>query len=57
MLENPILFQVHFMLYLNAKNYGFEVVNKYARYTAFTQGLQFIDGILYESNGRYGEST
>ncbi|WP_448139404.1 glutaminyl-peptide cyclotransferase [Sphingobacterium siyangense] len=42
----------------NAKNYGFEVVNKYPHdTTAFTQGLQFADGILYESNGRYGESN
>ncbi|MCW8312469.1 glutaminyl-peptide cyclotransferase [Sphingobacterium thalpophilum] len=41
-----------------AKNYGFEVVNKYPHdTTAFTQGLQFADGVLYESNGRYGESN
>ncbi len=42
----------------SAKNYGFEVVNKYPHdTTAFTQGLQFADGVLYESNGRYGESN
>lgn len=41
-----------------AKNYGFEVVNKYPHdTTAFTQGLQFADGVLYESNGRYGQSN
>ncbi|MDM1293825.1 glutaminyl-peptide cyclotransferase [Sphingobacterium sp. N143] len=42
----------------SAKNYGFEIVNKFPHDTAaFTQGLQFADGILYESNGRYGESN
>ena len=41
-----------------AKNYAFEVVNTFPHDTkAFTQGLQFADGILYESTGRYGESS
>ena len=41
-----------------AKNYAFEVVNAYPHDTkAFTQGLQYADGILYESTGRYGESS
>lgn len=41
-----------------AKNYAFEVVNTFPHDTkAFTQGLQYADGVLYESTGRYGEST
>jgi len=36
----------------SAKNYAFEVVNVYPHDTkAFTQGLQYADGILYESTG------
>jgi glutamine cyclotransferase len=36
----------------NAKNYAFEVVNEYPHDTkAYTQGLQFADGVLYESTG------
>lgn len=35
-----------------AKNYGFEVVNTYPHaIDAYTQGLQFADGFLYESTG------
>ncbi len=40
-----------------AKNYGFEVVNTYPHATdAFTQGLQFADGFLYESTGSPSET-
>lgn len=36
----------------SAKNYGFELVHSYPHATdAFTQGLQFADGVLYESTG------
>ena len=36
----------------NAKNYGFEVVKEYPHDTkAYTQGLQYVDGVLYESTG------
>lgn len=36
----------------NAKQYAFEVVNIYPHDTkAYTQGLQFADGVLYESTG------
>jgi len=39
------------------KNYGFEIVNTYPHSTdAFTQGLQFADGILYESTGNPSET-
>lgn len=42
----------------NAKNYGFEVVNTFPHdEKAFTQGLQYADGVLYETTGRNGEST
>ncbi|MCZ2809301.1 MAG: glutaminyl-peptide cyclotransferase [Candidatus Bathyarchaeota archaeon] len=39
-------------------NYTYNVVNVYPHdKTAFTQGLVFEDGILYEGTGRYGQST
>lgn len=38
--------------------FGFEIVNTYQHDAkAFTQGLVFHDGFLYESTGQYGEST
>jgi len=41
-----------------ALNYRFEVVNVYPHDEgAFTQGLVFQDGVLYEGTGLYGEST
>jgi glutamine cyclotransferase len=39
-------------------NYGFEVVNVYPHDPdAFTQGLVYDDGFLYEGTGRYGHSS
>lgn len=39
----------------NAKNYGFEVVNTFIHdEKASTQGLEFADGVLYESTGNAG---
>src|SRR5690606_4430518 len=36
----------------NAKNYSFEIVNEFPHDTkAYTQGLQFEDGVLYETTG------
>src|SRR2546430_1507680 len=38
--------------------YGYEVVHEYPHDTqAFTQGLIFLDGYLYESTGRTGRSS
>lgn len=38
--------------------YGYRVINVYPHDTrAFTQGLVFRDGVLYESTGRYGQSA
>jgi glutamine cyclotransferase len=38
--------------------YTYEVVESYPHDTkAYTQGLVFLDGVLYESTGQYGEST
>jgi glutamine cyclotransferase len=38
--------------------YGYEVVHSYPHDpAAFTQGLAFADGVLYEGTGLYGEST
>ncbi|MCA5004140.1 glutaminyl-peptide cyclotransferase [Sphingobacterium bovistauri] len=37
----------------NAKNYSFEVVNEFPHDTkAYTQGLQYADGVLYETTGQ-----
>ena len=42
----------------SAKNYGFEVLNTFPHdENAFTQGLQYVDGFLYESTGLYKESS
>jgi len=36
----------------------FAIVNEYPHdATAYTQGLFFLDGFLYEGTGRYGESS
>ncbi len=41
----------------NAKNYGFEVVNSFPHdEQSFTQGLQYQNGVMYESSGRYEKS-
>ena len=38
--------------------YGYEVVNSYPHDAeAYTQGLVFRDGFLFESTGLYGQST
>jgi glutamine cyclotransferase len=38
--------------------YTYQVVNTYPHdRDAFTQGLIFVDGVLYEGTGRYGQST
>ena len=40
------------------KRYGIEVVKEYSHDTgAYTQGLFFHNGLLYESTGQFGEST
>lgn len=40
------------------KVYGFEIINEYPHDSeAYTQGLEFYNGELYESTGQYGEST
>ena len=42
----------------NAQHYGFTVVNAYPHDAeAFTEGLVFVKGFLYESTGLYGNST
>ena len=39
------------------KYYGYDVIKRYPHRTdAYTQGLQFVDGILWEGTGQYGES-
>ncbi|KAF5437072.1 Glutamine cyclotransferase, partial [Candidatus Methanophagaceae archaeon] len=38
--------------------YGYNIVNTYVHdQNAFTQGLVFADGVLYEGTGIYGNST
>ena len=37
--------------------YGYKILNTYPHdITSYTQGLEFLDDILYESTGQYGES-
>ncbi|OBX26293.1 glutamine cyclotransferase [Gelidibacter algens] len=39
------------------KIYSYKIVNEYPHdITSYTQGLEFYNGILYESTGQYGES-
>ena len=39
-------------------NYTYEIINSYPHDpAAFTQGLIYLDGILYEGTGRYGQSS
>ncbi|WP_299335533.1 glutaminyl-peptide cyclotransferase [uncultured Psychroserpens sp.] len=39
------------------KVYGYKIINEYPHdITSYTQGLEFHDGVLYESTGQYGES-
>ena len=45
-------------VYPEPLHYTYNVVNVYPHdENAFTQGLIFEDGIMYESTGRYGQST
>ena len=45
-------------VYPEPLHYTYNVVNVYPHNeTAFTQGLVFEDGVLYEGTGRYGQST
>ena len=45
-------------LQLDVPRYRFEVIHQYPHdRQAFTQGLLFTDGTLYESTGHYGQST
>ena len=40
------------------RRYKVQVVKEYVHdKTSFTQGLFFLDGVMYESTGQYGEST
>lgn len=39
------------------KVYGYNIINEYPHdITSYTQGLEFYNGVLYESTGQYGES-
>ena len=42
----------------NLPTYGYQIVNVYPHDPkAFTQGLQFLDGVLYEGTGQVGQSS
>jgi glutamine cyclotransferase len=50
--------QVTFLSDLKPREYGYTVVNEYAHdVEAYTQGLQYADGWLYEGTGNYGTSS
>ncbi|WP_334140145.1 glutaminyl-peptide cyclotransferase, partial [Methanothrix soehngenii] len=40
------------------KTYGYKIINSYPHDpNAFTQGLEYDDGLLYEGTGGYGQSS
>jgi glutamine cyclotransferase len=42
---------------IEPKRYGFEVVATYPHLTtSYTQGLQYVDGVMWEGTGQHGES-
>jgi glutaminyl-peptide cyclotransferase len=42
----------------NLPNYGYQIVHVYPHDPkAFTQGLQYVDGVLYEGTGQVGQSS
>ena len=42
----------------SALTYSYEIINSYPHDpAAFTQGLIYLDGVLYEGTGRYGQSS
>ena len=50
--------QITFLSDLDPVKYGYRVVNEFAHdVTAFTQGLQYVDGWIYEGTGNYGTSS
>jgi glutamine cyclotransferase len=50
--------QVTFLSDRKPAEYGFSVVHEFAHdEKAYTQGLQFVDGWLYEGTGNYGSSS
>lgn len=49
---------IHFFASVQPELYGYEIVNEYPHDPkAFTQGLEFYNGFLYETTGQYGESS
>jgi len=50
--------QLTFLSDLIPMEYSYQVVNEYPHdVAAYTQGLQFVDGVLYEGTGNYGTSS
>ena len=50
--------QITFLSNLVPVHYAYQVVNEYPHdVAAYTQGLQYVDGVLYEGTGNYGTSS
>ncbi len=50
--------QITFLSNVVPVEYSYQVVNEYPHdVTAYTQGLEFVDGMLYEGTGNYGTSS
>ena len=50
--------QITFLSDLEPREYKYRIVNEYAHDpAAYTQGLQYVDGWLYEGTGNYGTSS
>ena len=57
-IEKKINQEIYFLNDFSPKAYDFEIINTYSHDPkAFTQGLEFYNGYLYETTGQYGESS
>lgn len=57
-LQEELTTNVVFVSSKTPEQYGYEILNTYKHdITSYTQGLEFHDGIFYESDGEYGGSS
>jgi len=57
-VQEELTTNVVFVSAATPEQYGYEIVNTYKHdITSYTQGLEFHDGVFYESDGEYGASS
>jgi glutamine cyclotransferase len=57
-IQEELTTNVVFVSAKTPEQYGYEIVNSYKHdVSSYTQGLEFKDGIFYESDGEYGASS